>query len=70
MLGAAGNDPARQTIAISYWMAVRLFGSACFHYGKERDEVDLEAAMRGEEIPYEPPQWTTDVDWRKTVGGP
>ena len=42
MLIDAGDDEALQTIAITYWMAVRLFGAACFHYAdQERDEKDL-----------------------------
>ena len=46
MLKDAGEDPAMQTIAITYWMAVRLFGSVCFHYAeRERDENDLAAAI-------------------------
>ena len=51
MLRSAGDNPAYQTLAFTYWMAVRLFGGICFHYGKERDENDLELALRkiGEE---------------------
>jgi hypothetical protein len=46
MLKDAGDDPIKQTIALTYWMAVRLFGSFCFHYAdKERDENDLAAAL-------------------------
>jgi hypothetical protein len=42
MLEDAGSNLAKQTIAFTYWMAVRLFGAFCFHYAeKERDEVDL-----------------------------
>jgi hypothetical protein len=47
MLGAAGDDPAKQTVAFTYWMAVRLFGALCFHYtDRERDENDLAEAMK------------------------
>ncbi len=43
MLGVAGDDEHKQTIAFTYWMAVRLFGAFCFHYSDhERDEFDLE----------------------------
>ena len=53
MLKDAGDDPARQTIAITYWMAVRLFGAACFHYAdRERDENDLAAAMIAAASPF------------------
>ncbi len=46
MLKDAGSDPAKQTIAITYWMAVRLFGSFYFHYSDhERDESDLAIVM-------------------------
>ena len=46
MLKDAGDDPAKQTLAITYWLAVRVFGPACFHYAeKERDEHDLAAAL-------------------------
>jgi hypothetical protein len=46
MLKDAGDDPAKQTIAITYWLSVRVFGAVCFHYAeKERDENDLAAAM-------------------------
>lgn len=46
MLKDAGDDPGKQTIAITYWMAVRLFGAFCFHYSdKERDEKDLAIFM-------------------------
>jgi hypothetical protein len=49
MLKAAGDDPTKQTIAFTYWMAVRLFGSICFHYAdKERNEYDLTLAMAEE----------------------
>ena len=46
MLKDAGDDEALQTLAITYWLAVRVFGGACFHYAaKERDETDLAAAL-------------------------
>jgi|GEM_PF-5192506 len=46
MLKDAGDDPIKQTIAFTYWMAVRLFGAFCWHYAeRERDEIDLEIAM-------------------------
>jgi hypothetical protein len=46
MLEDAGSNPAKQTIAITYWMAVRLFGAFCFHYAdRERDENDLAEAL-------------------------
>jgi hypothetical protein len=47
MLIDAGSNPAKQTIAFTYWMAVRLFGCACFHYGPQRDILDLEIIMNG-----------------------
>jgi endogenous inhibitor of DNA gyrase (YacG/DUF329 family) len=47
MLVDAGDDPAKQTIAFTYWMAVRLFGSFCFYYTDQpRDEFDLATVMR------------------------
>ena len=46
MLIDAGSNPAKQTIAFTYWMAVRLFGAFCFHYAdRERDENDLREAL-------------------------
>lgn len=46
MLWDAGGNQAKQTIAFTYWMAVRLFGAFCFHYAeRERDERDLEAEL-------------------------
>ncbi|TSA45878.1 hypothetical protein D4R52_01625 [bacterium] len=46
MLKDANVDPIKQTISITYWLAVRVFGAACFHYAeKERDETDLAAAL-------------------------
>lgn len=46
MLIDASGDPARISIAFTYWMAVRLFGAAFFHYADhERDETDLARAM-------------------------
>ena len=46
MLLDAGNNKAKQTIAMTYWMAVRLFGKAFFHYSDhERDEYDLARAL-------------------------
>jgi hypothetical protein len=53
MLVDAGSDPAKQTIAFTYWMAVRLFGSICFYYtDRQRDEVDL-ANLLGSRIEEE-----------------
>jgi hypothetical protein len=46
MLKDAGDDPTKQTIALTYWMAVRLFGAFYFHYSdREQDEYDLARAM-------------------------
>lgn len=48
MLRSAGNNHEYQTLAITYWMAVRLFGSVCFHYAaEERNENDLAFALTG-----------------------
>ena len=47
MLKDAGSDPGKQTIAFTYWMAVRLFGASCFHYSsRERDETDLMRVLK------------------------
>jgi hypothetical protein len=55
MLKAAGDDGHKQTIAFTYWMAVRLFGSMCFNYAeKERDENDLARALSGDAEAIEP----------------
>ncbi|MBE3141820.1 MAG: hypothetical protein IMZ53_14690 [Thermoplasmata archaeon] len=46
MLKDAGYDQVKQSLAFTYWMAVRLFGSVCFHYSdRERDEKDLAIFM-------------------------
>jgi hypothetical protein len=46
MLKDAGDDPTKQTIALTYWMAVRLFGAFYFHYSdREQDEYDLAREM-------------------------
>ena len=42
----AGSNMAKQTIALTYYIAVRFCGAVCFHYAKrERDEKDLAIAM-------------------------
>jgi hypothetical protein len=38
-------NPVEHSAAVVYWTAVRVGGSFCFHYGKKRDEVDLENAL-------------------------
>lgn len=43
----AGRNPFYQAMALAYYLAVRAFGAACFHYGPERDENDLAAVMLG-----------------------
>ena len=49
MLIDAGSNKVKQTIAMTYWMAVRLFGKLYFHYADhERDEYDLARIMRAE----------------------
>jgi hypothetical protein len=46
MLKDASDDEEMQKIAITYWMAVRLFGAFCFHYADhERNEKDLMEIM-------------------------
>jgi hypothetical protein len=43
----AGWNLVKQATALTYYLAVRAFGSTCFHYAdKERDEADLEAALK------------------------
>ena len=47
MIRDAGMNPIKQTIALTYFTAVRIFGPVCFHYAKQqRDEKDLAAAIR------------------------
>jgi hypothetical protein len=42
----AGWWPHYQALALAYYLAVRMFGGACFYYGEhERDEKDLDEAL-------------------------
>ena len=41
----AGWNPLKQSVALTYYLAVRTCGFTCFHYGKERDENDLMLTM-------------------------
>ena len=46
MLKDAGKSKKYQTLAFTYWMAVRLFGAPFFHYSsRERNEDDLHQAI-------------------------
>jgi len=46
MLKDAGKSKKYQTLAFTYWMAVRLFGAPFFHYAHyERNEDDLHQAI-------------------------
>ena len=45
----AGWNPLKLSVVLTYFLAVRAFGSVCFHYAdRERDEIDLAAAMEEE----------------------
>ena len=60
MLKDAGDDQSLQTVAFTFWMAVRLFGWTCFHYAvEERDEKDLAEAMAQHVVLPEAPGSTT-----------
>lgn len=62
---AAGPNPAKILIAFVYWNAVRAGGIACFHYGRPRDEVDLDRLMKG--LPMVEDYWNGDCP--KIIGG-
>ena len=38
----AGWNPLKQSVALTYYLAVRTCGFTCFHYGEERNMDDLE----------------------------
>ena len=70
MLVDAGDDPTKQTIAFTYWMAVRMFGSMFFNYTEHpRDEIDLKFAMEGHSsaLRPSPPAWGFNYTWLKPV---
>jgi len=41
----AGWNPLKQAAAMTYYLAVASCGWSCFHYGKQRDESDLNIVM-------------------------
>ena len=42
----AGRNLIKQALALNYFLAVRTFGAACFHYAnQERNETDLAEAL-------------------------
>ena len=37
-------------VCFIYWLAVRVGGASCFHYGKKRNEFDLAVAIESKQI--------------------